>query len=180
MAEVEARSQEWAARIEDLVRRAESLHDPNAKSVALDLLDVVMQFHAAGLHRILDIVSQTESGSSVIQSIAEDGLASSVLLLHELHPDSFDTRVHRALDRLRMNLNPRGANLALLGLEDGVVRLHYDSPRNGHIASARALIEAAIYEMAPEAVEVIIDGLTEQPGPDGFVPLASLFAGQAT
>jgi hypothetical protein len=178
MAEEEVHSKEWAAKIEELVRRAESLTNPEAKRVALELLRVVMEFHAAAVDRILEIVNEKDGGSSIIRSLAEDDLASSVLLLHDLHPDDFDTRVQRAVDKLRLRLNPRGADLALLGVEDGLVRLRYKVPRNGHLESVKALIEDTVLGMAPETSEVIIEGLEEPKGPDGFVPLATLFAGQ--
>jgi hypothetical protein len=185
MAEEEVRSKEWAARIEELTSRADALKDPEARRVAVDLLQVVMDYHAAAIERMMRIVNESEGGASIAGSIAEDGLAASVLLLHDLHPDGFETRVRRAVDKLRLRLNPRGANLTLLGLDppgmdSGVVRLRYEPPRNGHVPSARNLIEDGIVEMAPETVEVSIEGLEEQPASNGFVPLQALFAGQAT
>lgn len=190
MAEEEVRSREWAARIEEATSRADALKDPEARRVAVDLLQVVMEYHAAAIDRMMRIVNEAEGGASIAGAIAEDGLAASVLLLHDLHPDSFEIRVRRAVDKLRLRLNPRGANLTLLGLDlpgmdlpgmdNGVVRLRYEPPRNGHVPSVKSLIEDAIVEMAPETVEVSIEGLEEQPASNGFVPLQALFAGQAT
>lgn len=180
MTEEEAPSGDWAAQIEASVRRAESLTDPEAKRVVLDLLETVMAFHAAALDRILEIVSASDGGAPAIEAIAKDGLTSSILLLHDLHPDDFAIRIQRAVDKLRHRLHPRGADITLLGFADGIVRVRYQSPRNGQVAAAKSLIEDAIFELAPDTVEVAIEGLKEELAQNGFVPLASLLAGQST
>lgn len=176
----ESRPAEWAAKIDDLARRAETLPDARAKAVAIELLQVVMQYHAAALERMLAIVGESPGGETVIRSLVEDHLAASILLLHDLHPDSFEVRVADAIHRLRLQLNPRGANVALLGTDGGVVRLRCEIPRNRSIPSLKNQIEDTIAAMAPEAAEVIIEGLEEQPPRDGFVPIEKLFAGQTT
>ena len=117
MPEQEGRSHEWATKIDELVRRTESIADPNARRVALDLLRVVMEFHAAALDRIMEIVSETGDGPSTIDSIAKDDLAASILLLQGLHPDNFETRVRSAVDKLLLRFSPRGARLMLVGIE---------------------------------------------------------------
>lgn len=168
---------EWAAKIEDLVRRAKAIADPEAKQIVLDLLRGVMEFHAAALDRLLSIVITSKDGDSVIDTLATDDLVASLLLLHNLHPDDYEARIARAVDKLRLRLNPRGADVTLLGAESGLVRIRYDGPRNGHIAGARTLIQEAVLELAPETIEVIVEGVQE-PAPNGFVPLAALSAGQ--
>ena len=175
MIQENAGSKEWAAKIEGLVRRAEAIPDATAKEIALDLLRCVMRYHAAALERTMKILSNEREGPAIIKALVDDGLVASVFLLHGLHPDDFETRVARAVDKLCLRLNPRGADVALVASGGGVVRLRYEAPRNGQISGARALIEDTIIESAPEALEIVIEGLQE-PAPEGFVPLAALSA----
>jgi hypothetical protein len=169
---------EWAAKIEHLVQRAEALADSQARRVAIELLQVVMDYHAAALDRFLGIVNESPGGEDIIRSLAEDSLTSSALILHDLHPDSFEERIERALHRLRLQLNPRGANLILLENANGKVRLRYTGPLNKGIPEVRKIIENAISEIAPETAELIIEGIEEESQRIGFVPLDSLLAGQ--
>ncbi len=98
MAKDEIRSQEWIDKIEELVRRAEALPDPKARGIAVDLLQAVLDFHAAGLERMMEIAADSgAAGEAIIERIATDDLTSSMLLLHDLHPDDLETRIERAV-----------------------------------------------------------------------------------
>jgi hypothetical protein len=83
-------------------------------------------------------------------------LVSALLLLYGLHPEDFDARVRRAVDKLQ--------GVELLGISDSVVRV------KGTVS--REVIEQALYAAAPEIADVEIDG---PPGPASFVPLEALF-----
>src|SRR5579884_3940128 len=84
-------SKERIHKIGELVRRAEALPDREARSLCAELVQVVMEFHAAGLERMLSIVLQQENGPAILASFAGDDLAANVLLLHGLHPDDLQT-----------------------------------------------------------------------------------------
>jgi hypothetical protein len=101
MADNEIRSQEWVDKIEELVRQAEAIPDPKARSVTIDLLKAVLDFHAAGLERMMDMVFDSgPAGEAIAERIVADDLTSSMLLLHNLHPDNVETRVARAVEKL--------------------------------------------------------------------------------
>jgi len=101
MAHEEVGSQEWIDRIEELVHRAESVEDPSLRSIAVDLLEAVLSFHAAGLDRIMEIAASSgPAGEAIIDRIAADDLVSSVLLLHGLHPDDLETRLNHAVEKM--------------------------------------------------------------------------------
>ena len=147
--------------IEELVRQTEALSDPKAHALAVELLQAVLGFHAAGLERLIEIIAERgETGRAILAAMTADDLASSMLLLHNLHPDSFDVRVERALEKVR----------------HGIVRVRAEGGRSHGAAAVQATIEETIYSMAPDAAGVVVDGL-EQPAASGFVPLASLYAG---
>jgi hypothetical protein len=177
MARNEIRSQEWIDKIEELVHRAESISDAKARGVAVDLLQAVLNFHAAGLERIIEIAAGSgPAGKAIIERIAMDDLTSSMLLLHDLHPDDLQTRIKRAVHKLQEVFISLGARLSLVAIEPGTLRLHFDSARTWSGTQVRASVENAIFQAAPEIGSVIIEGLKEAP-PADFVPVSDLLAG---
>ncbi|HEX4486333.1 MAG TPA: NifU family protein [Terriglobales bacterium] len=149
-------------RIEELVRILESAEDPKLHAVALELMQSVMELHGVGLQKMLEVVSQSSDGERLVDDFLQDDLVSSLLLLHELHPDEMETRILQALDRLRPKLQEEGADAELLGVEDGVVRLRLLASGGGgcHSPSAATLkqsVEDAIYQAAPDAVQVMTE-----------------------
>jgi hypothetical protein len=179
MPDEEVRSQEWIDKIEGLVRQAESFSDPNARRIAVELLQAVLEFHGAGLNRILEIIADAgPAAADILTRITADNLASSLLLLHDLHPDDLDTRINRAVEKLQEVFASLGAKLSLLAIEPGIVRLHFDSARTWSGTPVRASVENAIFQAAPEIETVVIEGLKETP-PANFVPVSDLLAGSA-
>ena len=163
--------------IEGLIRKTEALPDPNARSLALELCQAVLGFHAAALERLIEIISQAgEPCAALVNDLAADDLTSSLLLLHGLHPHSLEERVVGALEKVRPYLRSRGATVRLAGIADGVVRVRVEGARASATAPVQAAVEEAVYSMAPEATAVVVEGL-EQPMASGFVPLASLYTG---
>jgi hypothetical protein len=167
----EISSQQLIDRIEDLVHRAETLSDSQARDVTVELLRAVLDFHKAGLQRAIAI-----AGEAIVKQIAQDDLASSMLLLHDLHPDNVQTRIDRAVFKLQEAIALSGAKLRLIAIEVGTVHLHFESPRSWPRFSVRSKIENAIFEIAPEIERVLIEGLKEAP-PVDFVPVSDLLAG---
>jgi hypothetical protein len=177
MSNNEIRSQEWVDKIEELVRRAESIADPSARSVTVDLLRAVLDFHAAGLERMLEIVFESgPAGEAIIERIAGDDFTSSMLLLHDLHPDDLETRINRAVQKLHEMFISLGAKLSVVGIDGGTVRLHFESQRTWSGTPVKASVEKAILQAAPEITSVVLEGLKEAP-PVGFVPVSDLLSG---
>lgn len=162
------------ARIGELVRQTESIADPAARGAAIDLLQAVMELHAAALDRMLEVISGA-SNTNVISAIAADSLVSSVLVLHGLHPLDTETRVRAAFEKLRTFFDVRGAGLSLVSADNATVHVRFQGSRPGSAQAARQVIEDAFYEAAPEIAQLIIDGVDERPEP-GFVPLTQLAA----
>jgi hypothetical protein len=173
----EIRSQEWIDKIEEFVHRAQSISDPMARGVAVELVQAVLDFHAAGINRMLEIIAGAgAAGEAIVEQIAKDDLTSSMLLLHDLHPEDLETRIGRAIQKLQDMFASLGAKLSVLGVEGETVRLQFDSARTWSGTPVKASIENAIFQAAPEIASVIIEGLKETP-PAGFVPVSDLLAG---
>jgi Fe-S cluster biogenesis protein NfuA len=164
-------------RVEGLVRKIENLPDPEARAVAVELLQSLLEFHGAGLERLLEIVSEEgEAGRRVFERVARDELAGSLLLLHGLHPVPLEERVVRALDKVRPYLDSHGGSVELLGVEGGVVRLRLQGSCKTCPSSSLTLkhsIEEAIYEAAPDVAAIEAEGVAAAaPAPsNGFVQI---------
>jgi hypothetical protein len=158
-------------RIEELVGRVQALPDPMARDLTIELLRAVMDFHAAGIGRLLEIIGPD------FEAVVKDDLCSALLLLHGLHPESMERRVERAVERLQMRLGPRGARVSLVRIEEGAVHLRYEGSSPRSAAGVRETVEQYLYGAAPEIEEIAIEGLREPA--DGFVPIDDLVAGIA-
>src|SRR6202050_787812 len=86
--------------IEQVIRQIEATGDPNVRTTARELVQLVMELHGAGLERILEILrSNGEAGQSVLGSLGRDEIVSSLLVLYGLHPLSIEERVNQALEK---------------------------------------------------------------------------------
>ncbi len=162
------------SQIDELILKVNALPDPAARAVAVELVQAVMRLHATALQQVLDLVSV--SAPEVVGRLAADETVSRVLVLHGIHPDNFDQRFARALDRLQHYFDSRGAHIEVLDASAELVRVRFQG-RPGSGAAARKVIEDAVYEAAPEVGELIVEG-TEVEHEPGFVPLESLLATQ--
>jgi len=163
------------SKIEELVQQVQAIADPGAREVSLELVKAVMSLHQAAIERMLKIVEEKAPG--ITGSIGADDLLSRVLVLHGLHPDGFETRLSRAIDRLQRHFDSRGAAIEVLEAGPDALRIRFTGKRSGAGATARVTIENAIYEAVPEVGELIIEGIPAE-HEAGFVPLASLMAGE--
>ena len=163
--------QERIARIDGLVSKLKSAADPALTGTATELVQLLMELHGAGFERILDIVNQDSNGSAIITELAADPLVSSLLLLYDLHPDDFQTRVKRGLDLVRNTLRAQGTRAELVEIRDGVVRLKLIGAPPAGAPHLEVALRNALWETAPDAVEVLVEGVVAAAG---FVPLSSL------
>ena len=145
-------------RIEELVRRIESLPDPDARAAAAELMQAVLELHGTGLERMMDLAFESgQTGEALIRRFANDELVASLLVLHALHPDDLETRVRHVLAKLP-------GHPELIGVFEGAVRVRVAN-------EAKSSVEAALREAVPDAAEIVVEPRFEQ---NGFVPLVSL------
>jgi hypothetical protein len=148
-------------KVERLIQQIDGAADPSIRAAARELVQTLMDFHGAGIERMIELIGASgESGASTVGSIGRDDLAGALLLLYGLHPDDVETRVRRAVNKLR--------NVELESVIDGVVRVRIGGNGGAHVD--RGAIEAAIYSLAPEVNAVVIEGAHEA----NFVPLEML------
>jgi hypothetical protein len=171
----ESPSKETVARIEILVREAESLQDPAARSLTVQLVRAVMDFDAMVLGRIVDILS-SDGAQASLERLLNDDLVSSALVLHDAHPEDVPARLARAMDKLHRFFDSRGAGIEVVELDSDRVRVRYTGKRG--TAESRRMIEDAICEAAPEVSSILVEGIAteeiETGAEPGFVPLSAL------
>ena len=115
--------QQRVQQIGALVQEIESIADPAVRASTTQLVQLIMEFHGTGLDRALEILANAgDPGIELIEKLGRDPIVSSLLVLYGLHPDSLETRVGKAVERLAPKLQRDGAIVQLLGIEDGAVR----------------------------------------------------------
>lgn len=165
-------------RISELVRDLENIADPESRGSAKALVQLLLDLHSAGLERAMEIVaSSREAGQHTIDELGHDPLVGSLLVLYGLHPLDMETRVLQAVDKIQPRVRKGGGELELLGFNGNAVRLHLRV--TGHSCGSTAttlksMVEEALYEAAPDVNTLVIEGLDQEPGSAGFVPLGKI------
>ena len=167
--------------IDKMVRALEEAKDPVLRANSKELVQALMTLHGACLERMLDVVGNSgESGKSIIDTFARDGIVKSVLLLYGLHPIDINTRILEALEKARSSMRSNTRSVSFVGIDDaGMVTLRMEGKSEVCGSSDSALkqaVEQAIYEAAPDISGIVMEGFVEKTSTAGFVPLASLAA----
>lgn len=164
-------------RIGQLVSELELIADPAARTACKGLVQSLMELHGQALERILEVVYQsTKCGEALIDVLGQDVLVSNLMILYGLHPEELQVRVERKLEQIQSKLFKMGAVAKLFSVNDGAVRLHVTIEGHGcgsTSKTAKAMLEEAMYEAAPDLISVTVEGL-EEPAASGFVGLEKL------
>jgi hypothetical protein len=158
--------------IEAHVKRLKAIADPIARATATELVASVLQLHGAALQRTLEIIDESADGDTLFTKLDADPLVRSILLLHDLHPDSTEERVTVALQELEGRLKKRDASVEFVSLEDGALKLRLVN--NGASCGTEAIVEDSIRDAAPELGSIEIETIV--PSRSGFVSIDSLQA----
>ncbi|MGW3733905.1 hypothetical protein [Streptomyces sp. NPDC005148] len=181
---------EAGQRVEELLDRLTAVGDQEVGAAAEDLVRVLMDFYGAGLARIVDRLSTPAdqgTGSGPLAALLDDELVSSLLALHDLHPEDIGTRIARALDSVRDPVEVVGFDE-----ETGTLRLRSSSeagdgggcgcPSTG--AATRRSVEDALACFVPEVNQVEMESSTTDREPPLLQiatrpPTGTSLAGQA-
>ncbi|MET7523678.1 hypothetical protein ACFYSJ_30320 [Streptomyces sp. NPDC005248] len=157
---------EAGQRVEELLDRLTAIGDQEVGAAAEDLVRVLMDFYGAGLARIVDRLSAPadhSTGGGPLAALLDDELVSSLLALHDLHPEDIDKRIARALDSVRDPVEVVGFDE-----ESGVLRLRSSSeagdgggcgcPSTGE--ATRRSVEDALACFVPEVNQVEMESTT--------------------
>ncbi len=160
-----------------LVGELDQMPEGGPKVAARELVQLLMEVHAIGLERMMDLVfSSGASGEAMIDRLGRDAIVRNLLLLYSLHPDDLETRVLQAIGMLGPKLRKLDSEVELIGIRDGAVEVRLQT--SGHACgsttkNAKAIVEEVIYDMAPDLTSLTILE-PEGESASGFVPLQSL------
>lgn len=167
-------------RIGGLVQEIESIADPAVRAATKNLVQSLMDLHGAALERALNIVAELgEPGTTIIDRLGRDSLVSSILILYGLHPEPFETRVVKGVEKVRPQLHKQGCEVELLSMSDGAIRLRVETSSHtcgSTTKTLQATLEGAMYDAVPDLTSLVIEGFEEKPS-SGFVALDKLMAG---
>jgi hypothetical protein len=136
--------------------------EPAFAALARVLVQLLLELDGQGLVLMLDIVAASGYAPVLLEMLAIDPHVKGLLLLHVLHPEDLETRVHKVVERLRPHLAVTGVSVQAARIEDGAVRLELRCAGNGGLARAEALrreIEDAVFDAAPDIAGIEILGL---------------------
>jgi Fe-S cluster biogenesis protein NfuA len=162
---------EIGARIEALL---DEFTDPAAQGLAEQLTIQLVDFYGAALKRVVAVLEQEgDAGRRLLDRLAADSLMGAVLVLHDLHPEDVQERVHAALESVRPYLGSHSGDVELRGFapDDAggvVVTLALQGSCDGcpsSLVTVQTAIEKAIFKAAPEVSKVEVENLHVTPEP---------------
>jgi hypothetical protein len=154
-------------RVEGLLAEVEQFPDARARDLTRELVQLLMDVHGATLARMLEL-----AGGTAVDAFARDELVSSLLLLYNLHPLGLEARVEAAVEAVRPFLRSCKADVELVHLRDGALRLRLVGGAGRALGSA---VEEAVWAAAPDVTSLEIEGAEGPPEPERF-PLPLLGA----
>ncbi len=171
-----ADARQVGARVEELLGILQSQGGEATARAAEELVRLLLGLYGDGLSRILAALrAEGAAGAAVLDRLLEDPLVESLFLLHDLHPLDVDTRIQRALDRVRPYLGSHAGGVTYLGVTDeGVAQLRLEGSCDGCPSSTvtvQLAIKGAIEDAAPEVTDVVVEGVTAPPGPETLLQI---------
>jgi Fe-S cluster biogenesis protein NfuA len=150
-----------------LIERIESLPDASARRLIQECLQSLLELYGDGLARVMQLVGNAGAeGRQVRDDLLHDKLVRGLLLIHGLHPDSLETRLLAALDKVRPYIQGHGGNVELVALQDDVARLRLQGTCKSCPSSSVTLelaVRHAIQEACPDLAGFEVEGITPKP-----------------
>jgi len=144
---VTAEFRQALGRVESLIAALEALPDTAAREAARSLAQAVLDLHALGLKRILELAGDSAD------RLADDSLAGSMLLLHKLHPQPPLERLRRLFDRQRTGFHALGGDVEVISATEEQARIRLDcSPETA--SALRAETAELVLQALPDVATV--------------------------
>jgi uncharacterized protein DUF5947 len=141
-------------RLELAIARVEALADATAREAAREAVTAVLDFHREAVRHLSSRVREASpDGENILRTAAEDEVVASLLSLHGLHPLTVESRVRRALGKVRAAEDGRAGRVEVLSIDRAAIRLRVDGSDR-----LRRAIERAVADAAPDVERVDIVG----------------------
>lgn len=138
-------------RVEELLTQLHNHGDEPAGALAMRAVQALVDLYGEALTRVVSVA--TDAG--LVSRLAEDELLGHLLLVHDLHPEGLESRVHRAVEEVTPYLRTHGADVEVVHIDAGVVRVRLRT--TGCASTADTLTTAltdAVRSAAPEIERV--------------------------
>ncbi len=154
-----------SATLTDALRRLEeltgALHNAppgNAREMARELLELVLDLHGLALARMTSLASASEQGPGLIESMIADPYVRGVLLLHGLHPHEPELRLRQTIEQMRPQWNSRGFHVDLISADSTTARIRVNKNGSGEATDAiRLSVEEALVDVAPDLDDIAVE-----------------------
>jgi Fe-S cluster biogenesis protein NfuA len=151
-------------KIQNLVERIEMFPDERARQLLNECLQSVLALYGDGLARVIQLTQNAgDPGKVVLGALIHDKMIRSLLLIHGLHPQSLEMRLHEALGKIRPYLQSHGGNVELLRLENDVATLRLQGTCKTCPSSTITLelaVRQAIEQACPDLQGFEVEGIS--------------------
>jgi Fe-S cluster biogenesis protein NfuA len=158
-------------RFQELAERLESIGDAEARAVAEGMIGALLELYGEGLERIF---AALEGAPELRESLVQDGVVASLLLIHGMYPVPLAERVEEALVSVRPYMETHGGGVELVRMDGNVAHLRLLGGCDGCAASSSTMelaIREALDEAAPDLEGVEVEGLVEPRPVKRLLPL---------
>jgi Fe-S cluster biogenesis protein NfuA/nitrite reductase/ring-hydroxylating ferredoxin subunit len=145
-----------------LIETVDGLLDGETRELFQDCLQSLLALYGEGLEHIVRLTKNAgPAGEGILMSLAQDKLVRSLLLIHNLHPQTLELRLDEALARVRPYLQSHGGNVELISLEQDHARLRLQGTCESCPSSSVTLelaVRQAIEEACPDLLGFEVEG----------------------
>lgn len=163
---------ERLTRIDELIEKVEHVPGPTTDA-AMESLQALSEVYGEALARVMDAAD-----SGLVEKLIGDELVRHLLVLHDLHPDSVQGRVERALDDVRPYIESQGGTVELAEIDGAVARVRLSGSGCKSCSSSASPVQEAVTDsvlaLVPElsSVEAVEDPAAERE--PAVIPVESL------
>jgi hypothetical protein len=150
-----------AHHIERLLEELQSTADARLWSQVEELVRALTDLYGAGLTRTVELAEQrgVSGGGDLRRLLAGDELVSSLLVLHDAHPDGLAARAERAVAAAEVSI---GAALRVIGVDSGSLNVRVSVRETGSSGGfdGAGLVDAvrqALWDALPDASAVEVE-----------------------
>ncbi|OLZ11327.1 NifU family protein [Sulfobacillus thermosulfidooxidans] len=158
---MDAMTTQFEALVEAVDQKLESIEKtsvPGFRQQVGELVNDLLEMYRMGFEQVMHYA---HSYPGLPQKFAEDPVLGPLLMIHNMHPLSFEERVNKALENVRPYLKTHDGNVRLISVEQGIVTLALEGHCQGCPSSRitiKTAIEQELMRLAPDMLDLIVEG----------------------
>ncbi len=158
---MDAVTAQFEALVESVDQKLESIEKnsvPGFCQQVGELVNDLLEMYRMGFEQVMHYA---RSYPGLPQKFAEDPVLGPLLMIHNMHPLSFEERVNKALENVRPYLKTHDGNVRLNSVKQGIVTLVLEGHCQGCPSSritVKTAIEQELMRWAPDMLDLIVEG----------------------